>query len=101
MQERVDHTEPVQLLAAEGSPPGAALGTPVAQAVCRYTLVDGAWRGMLSDIRPSHVIEPGPYEAVFPDGRRGRIVVTALSPNDLRRAYYTGAGPWPGEPGGA
>lgn len=101
MQDRVDHTEPVQIIAVAGSPVEAAPGTPVAQAACRYTLVGGAWRGMLSEIRPSRSIEPGPFEIVFPDGRHGRITVTAINPHDLRRAYYTGDGLWPGDPGGA
>lgn len=95
MRERIDHTELVQVVASEGSPQDVPAGTVLAWAACRYICAADGWHGMLSDIRPARVLAPGRYELVFADGRRARIMLTAFSPRDLRRAYYIGEGAAP------
>ena len=85
MQERVDRTEPVAVLGADGA--------LLARAVCRYTLATDGWHGMLSDIRPAGVLQPGPYTLRFDDGRAVTVTISAFSPRDLRRAYFAGDAP--------
>ena len=87
MQERSDHTEPVEVLDAAGN--------VLARASCRYSVAADGWHGMLSDIRPTHALHVGAYSFRFPGGSVVPISLTAFSPRDLRRAYFSGSGPPP------
>ena len=87
MQERVDRTEPVEILDDSGR--------ALARAVCRYTVAENGWHGMLSDIRPSNVIDPGRHSLRFAGRPPVAVTITAFSPRDLRRAYFNGLDPPP------
>jgi hypothetical protein len=87
MQERVDRTEPVEILDDDGH--------VLARAACRYTVSAGGWHGMLSDIRPSNVLEEGAYRLQFAGRPAVAVTITAFSPRDLRRAYFSGETPPP------
>ena len=87
MSERVDRTEPVDILGEDGQ--------VLARAACRYTLAEGGWHGMISEIRPSNVLVPGAYRFRFAGRSAVAVTITAFSPRDLRRAYFRGDEPPP------
>lgn len=85
MQQRVDRTEPVEILGEDGQ--------VLARAVCRYTIAEGGWHGMISDIRPSNTLAPGVYRFRCAGRPAVAVTITAFSPRDLRRAYFSGDQP--------
>src|SRR5438093_225352 len=90
MTERIDHTEPVLVALPEDTRDPRGAGYPVAEAVCRYTIVGDDWWGLLSDIRPAGALDAEVYRLSFGDGRTARVwVIAVLSPGVMpRRSYH-------------